>query len=74
MLLRDSSRLRLVLGFPLPDLTEATSDLSAEASPFPLEMMVEFRGLSVFPVPGILDRRDRKEREDSLVSDLLKEG
>ena len=71
---RDSRRLRLVLDLPLPDLTDATSDLSADASPFPLDMMVEFRGLSVFPVPGILDRSDRKDREDSLVSDLLKEG
>ncbi len=71
----DSRRLRLALDLLLfPDFTDAASDLSAEASPFPLERMVEFRGLSVFPLPGILDRRDRNEREDSFVSDLLNEG
>lgn len=68
----ESERLaRGVAVFPLfPDFTEATSDLSG-ISPFKI---VEFRGLSVFPEPGILDRRDRKDREDSFVSDLLKEG
>lgn len=55
-----------------PDLTEAASDFSPEASPF--DRMAEFRGLSVFPLPGILDRRERKERDESFVSDLLKDG
>lgn len=39
-----------------------------------MESMAEFLGLSVLPEPGILDRRERKERDESLVSDLLKEG
>ena len=39
-----------------------------------LERMVEFRGLSVLLDPGIFERSPRKEREESLVSDLLKEG
>lgn len=52
-----------------PDFTEAASDFSS-----PFDRMVEFRGLSVFPEPGILDRRVLNERDDSLVSDLLKEG
>jgi len=52
-----------------PDLTDATSDLSTSDSPFE----VEFLGLSVFE-PGIFDRSDLNDREDSFVSDLLKEG
>jgi hypothetical protein len=67
MLFRDMADLAL-----LPDFTEAASDFSAGASPF--DSMVEFRGLSVFPLPGILDRRERKERDESLVSDRLKDG
>lgn len=36
---------------------------------------VDDRGLSLFALPGILDRIEpRKEREDSRVSDLLNEG
>jgi hypothetical protein len=55
----------------LPDLTEAVSAFSES----PLEKTVEFRGLSVvFPAPGILERRERKERDDSLVSERLKDG
>ena len=51
------------------DLVEAASDLSVsmlESDPL---------GLSVFPLPGIFERMTpRKDFEDSLVSDLLKEG
>ena len=70
---RESARLLRVNGdFPLlPDFTEAASDFSC-GSPF--ARMAELRGLSVLPEPGILDRSDRKDRDDSLVSDLLKEG
>lgn len=65
----DVSRL-FVLDLPLlPDFTDAISDFSS-----PLEINCEFRGLSVFPPPGILDRRDLKDRLESLVSDLLKDG
>ena len=56
------------------DLVDATSDRS---TPPLLVSRLERDplGLSNFPVPGILDRIDpRKEREDSLVSDLLKDG
>lgn len=53
----------------LPDLTDATSVLSVS------DMLdIELRGLSLALVPGILDLRARNDREDSLVSDLLKEG
>lgn len=55
-----------------PDRTDATSDLSTSVSP--LERIVEFRGLSVFPLPGILDRSALNERDDSFVSDFPKEG
>jgi hypothetical protein len=53
----------------LPDLTDA-------ASPSPLDRMAEFLGLSAALLePGILDRRGfLKDRRDSFVSDLLKEG
>ncbi len=57
-------RLNPVLDFPL----------SAFSAPSPLVRTVELRGLSVLPDPGILDRRARKDRDESLVSDLLKEG
>jgi hypothetical protein len=36
--------------------------------------MAELLGLSVLPEPGILDRSERNDRDESLVSDLLKEG
>ena len=56
------------------DLVEAASDLSTP----PLlvsKLDNEFRGLSDLPLPGILDRKEpRKDRVDSLVSDLLKDG
>jgi hypothetical protein len=52
----------------LPDLTEAVSAAS------PLASTAELLGLSVLPEPGILERKERNDREDSLVSDLLKEG
>jgi len=55
----------------LPDLTEATSDFSGRS---PFASMVELRGLSVLVEPGILERRERNERDESLVSDRLKEG
>jgi len=59
-----------------PDLTDAASDFStaAAAAASPLDSKVEFLGLSVFPPPGILDRKERNERVESLVSDLLKLG
>ena len=55
------------------DFVEAASDLSTlgPASMFDRDVL----GLSVFPLPGILDRIEpRKDRKDSLVSDLLKDG
>lgn len=54
----------------LPDLTDAASDLSFSV---PDIMDIEFRGLSVL-VPGIFDLNDRKDLDDSLVSDLLNDG
>lgn len=48
-----------------PDFTEAAS---------PESPTIEFLGLSTLPLPGILDRNPRKERVESLVSDLLNEG
>lgn len=56
------------------DLVDAASERSL---PTEVSMLViDARGLSDFSLdePGILDLIDRKEREDSLVSDLLKEG
>ena len=63
------------LDLPLAaDLVDAASDLSTPpllVSRFCREVL----GLSDFPLPGILDRIEpRKERDDSLVSDLLKDG
>lgn len=59
---------------PVADLDDAASDLSS----FPeLVSIIEsdVRGLSVFPLPGIFERMEpRKERVDSFVSDLLKDG
>lgn len=55
----------------LPDRTDAVSAaLSPPDSPF--ERMAEFLGLSVFP--GILDRRDLNDRDESFVSERLKDG
>jgi hypothetical protein len=73
--LRGGKSLRLaLLERPLrPDFTEAASAALSVESPFE-GRTVEFLGLSVFPLPGILERRERKDREDSLVSDLLKDG
>ena len=73
---------RLVLDPPdlalVVDLIEATSDLSPipEAVPSPPAIAdVDALGLSLFPLPGIFDlMAPRKEREDSLVSDLLNDG
>jgi len=63
---------RLALDFPfLPDFTEAASNFSGKS---PFASIAEFRGLSVLPEPGIFDRRDRNERDESLVSDLLNDG
>ncbi len=57
----------------LPDLTDATSDLSAVASPLD-KPVVEPLGLSVL-LPGILDlSAPRKDLVDSFVSALLNEG
>jgi hypothetical protein len=55
-----------------PDRTDPASDLSTSVSPL-LNPDVEFRGLSVL-LPGILDRRARKDRMDSFVSALLNDG
>jgi len=57
-------------------LTDATSDLSADVdAPFPARAAEDDRGLSDFPLPGILERSWlRSEREDSLVSERPKEG
>jgi hypothetical protein len=55
----------------LPDFTEAASDFSGGST---LANTAEVLGLSVLLEPGILERRARKERDDSLVSDLLNEG
>jgi hypothetical protein len=57
----------------LPDRTEATSAALLASTSFTSE---ELRGLSAFllELPGILDRKERKERDDSLVSDLLRDG
>lgn len=61
-----------------PERTEAASSVfSLLDSPFASK--VEFLGLSTFKdllllLPGILDRSERSDREESLVSDLLMEG
>lgn len=43
------------------DLTDAASDLSTSPE---LNAETEFRGLSAFKLPGILDRKDLKERDE----------
>lgn len=60
----------LLLRADLLDLIVSLSDLS----PSPFDSKAEVRGLSVFPEPGILDRKVLKDLVESLVSDLLKEG
>ncbi len=56
-----------------PERTEAASvALSFEESPF--ARLDDARGLSDLLLPGILERSERNDRDDSLVSDLLKEG
>jgi hypothetical protein len=59
-----SERLERLLGLP-----EAAASGSS-----PLVTTVEFLGLSFLFVPGILDLSERKDRDESLVSDLLKDG
>lgn len=56
----------------LPDLMDPVS--FGSPGPSPLESIAELRGLSVLLEPGILDRKDLKDRVESLVSDLEKEG
>jgi len=61
-----------------PERTEAASSVLSLLDS-PLGSRLEFLGLSTFKVlllllPGILDRKERSDREDSLVSDLLMEG
>lgn len=57
----------------LPDLTDATSDLSTTVSPL-LSPETELRGLSVL-LPGILDRKaPRMDLLDSLVSAFVNDG
>jgi len=60
------------LEFLPPDLSGATSAFSFASVPF--ARTVEVLGLSVLPEPGILERRDRKDLDDSLVSVLLNDG
>jgi hypothetical protein len=71
----DSERFAVRLGGErplLPDLTDdATSGFSGAS---PLVRMAELLGLSVLPEPGILERKERNERDESRVSVLLKEG
>ena len=53
----------------LPDLTDAASLDSV------LDSAVEALGLStLLLLPGILDRRERNDRDDCWVSDLLNDG
>jgi len=66
---KESARLARVRGDL--DLAAATSGLSETSA---AARIVELRGLSVLLDPGILDRSDRRDREDSFVSDLLKDG
>ena len=55
--------------------SDCGSDLSLSLAAAPERSEVEFRGLSDFEAPAILDRIEpRKDRADSLVSDLLNEG
>lgn len=56
------------------DLVDAASERSLPTLVSMLD--IDARGLSDFSFdePGILDLMERNEREDSLVSDLLKEG
>lgn len=67
------------VGFEPPDLAldpDFVDALVSDLSKVPLGMSDcenEFLGLSDF-CPGIFDLNPRKEREDSLVSDLLNEG
>jgi hypothetical protein len=66
---------RDTLDLPLfPDRTEAASFLAESLAASPLDRIAEFLGLSVLPLPGILDRNPRNDRDESLVSDLLKDG
>ena len=68
-----------LIGFDPPDLAldpDFVDPLVSALSKVPLVTSAcekEFLGLSDF-CPGIFDRNPRKEREDSLVSDLLNEG
>lgn len=56
----------------LPDMTDAASDLSTSGLVNP---ETDALGLSVFDVPGILERMaPLKDLMDSFVSALLKEG
>ena len=56
------------------DLIDAASDLSVPPETVSI-WDNDVLGLSVFMLPGILDRIDpRSERADSFVSDLLKDG
>ena len=62
----------------LPDRTDAASRVFSPLES-PLESNAELLGLSVFIdllllLPGILDRSERKDREESLVSDRLIDG
>ena len=59
----------------IEDLIEAASVLSTFSPLLPGRPDVEDRGLSVLPAPGILERRDdRRDLEESLVSERLMEG
>lgn len=62
-----------------PDRTDAASSVLSPLDS-PLESSVELLGLSVLFIdlllllPGILDRSERNDRDESFVSDLLMEG
>jgi hypothetical protein len=71
---RSDRLIRELLDRPLfPDLTDAAST-GFSVGDSPLARLEEPRGLSVLLLPGILERSERRDRDDSLVSDLLKEG
>jgi len=56
------------------DLMDVVSDLSIPPPPVSI-FDRDVLGLSVFPLPGIFDRiAPRRDRDDSFVSDLLKDG
>ena len=73
--LRGGSSLRLNRDeLERPCLLERLSSLLDSVGFSPLDKTLEFLGLSDLLLLRILDPRERNEREDSLVSDRLKDG